>query len=102
MPNTFSRNQRNNPYMVETYAVKFHHSMAGLLWRWRTELTLITAAAWACWRLATVAGWSWQPRLSLSDALPKALENNPELQTWLNDAGYSTSDPTALDAINLH
>ena len=47
MPNSFSRNQRNNPYMVETYAVKFHHSMAGLLWRWRTELTLITAAAWA-------------------------------------------------------
>ena len=40
MPNNSSRNQRNNPYMVETYAVKFHHSMAGLLWRWRTELTL--------------------------------------------------------------
>ena len=31
MPNTASRNQRNNPYMVESYAVKFHHSMAGLL-----------------------------------------------------------------------
>ena len=45
MPNNSSRNQRNNPYMVETYAVKFHHSMAGLLWRWRTELTLIIIAA---------------------------------------------------------
>ena len=59
MPNTASRNQRNNPYMVETYAVKFHHSMAGLLWRWRTELTLITAAAWACWRLAALITLTW-------------------------------------------
>ena len=59
MPNTAGRNQRNNPYMVETYAVKFHHSMAGLLWRWRTELTLTTAAAWACWRLATLITLTW-------------------------------------------
>ena len=59
MPNNYGRNQRNNPYMVETYAVKFHHSMAGLLWRWRTELTLITIAAWACWRLATLITLTW-------------------------------------------
>ena len=59
MPNSFSRNQRNNPYMVETYAVKFHHSMAGLLWRWRTELILITIAAWACWRLAALITLTW-------------------------------------------
>ena len=59
MPNTSSRNQRNNPYMVETYAVKFHHSMAGLLWRWRTELTLIMIAVWACWRLALLITLTW-------------------------------------------
>ena len=59
MPNTASRNQRNNPYMVETYAVKFHHSMAGLLWRWRTELTLTMIAACACWRLATLITLTW-------------------------------------------
>ena len=28
-------------------------------WRWRTELTLITAAAWACWRLATWITLTW-------------------------------------------
>jgi hypothetical protein len=55
-----------------------------------------------CWRLSSRGGWSWQPRLSLSDALPKALELNPELETYLNDAGYSTSSPADLDAINLH
>jgi hypothetical protein len=59
MPNTSSRNQRNNPYMVETYAVKFHHSMAGLLWRWRTELTLAMITAWACWRLAALITLTW-------------------------------------------
>ena len=59
MPNTSSRNQRNNPYMVETYAVKFHHSMAGLLWRWRTELTLTITTAWACWRLAALITLTW-------------------------------------------
>jgi hypothetical protein len=59
MPNSSSRNQRNNPYMVETFAVKFHHSTAGMLWRWRTELTLITTAAWACWRLAALITLTW-------------------------------------------
>ena len=59
MPNYSSRNQRNNPYMVETYAVKFHHSMAGLLWRWRTELTLAVITAWACWRLAALITLTW-------------------------------------------
>jgi hypothetical protein len=55
-----------------------------------------------CWRLSSVAGWSWQPRLSLSDALSKSLDTNPELQKYFNDAGYTTSDPDAIDAINLH
>jgi hypothetical protein len=32
------RNQRNNPYQLEDLIVKFHHSMAGAAWRWRTEL----------------------------------------------------------------
>ena len=49
-----SRNQRNNPYLIEDLAVKFHRSAAGVAWRWRTELaltgtvttTLIKLAAW--------------------------------------------------------
>ena len=33
-----SRNQRNNPYILDGYAASFHRSAAGVAWRWRTEL----------------------------------------------------------------
>ncbi len=36
--NSGSRNQRNNPYVIDTFAVRFHHTAAGVAWRWRTEL----------------------------------------------------------------
>ena len=32
------RNHRNNPYIFDDFAVKFHRTVAGVLWRWRTEL----------------------------------------------------------------
>jgi hypothetical protein len=38
------RNDRNNPYLIEGMAVKFHRSAAGVLWRWRTELAIVLAA----------------------------------------------------------
>jgi hypothetical protein len=38
-----SRNQRNNPYLIEGWAVDFHRSKWGIAWRWRTELTLLAA-----------------------------------------------------------
>ena len=41
--NATSRNQRNNPYVFEGWAVDFHRSKAGIAWRWRTELTLTAA-----------------------------------------------------------
>ena len=49
-----SRNQRNNPYALDGLFVTFHHSAAGVAWRWRTELTLLAALAAALWRLATL------------------------------------------------
>ena len=63
--NSSSRNQRNNPYVFEGWAVDFHRSKAGIAWRWRTELTLTAAllagylrlavAITALWALLTVA-----------------------------------------------
>lgn len=44
------RNRRNNPYALDDLAAAFHHSTAGVLWRWRTETT-ITAAT------ASLTGW---------------------------------------------
>jgi hypothetical protein len=56
---TRSRNQRNNPYALDGLFVSFHHSAAGVVWRWRTELTLLAALAAALWWLATLITIIW-------------------------------------------
>jgi hypothetical protein len=38
------RNHRNNPYVLDGLAMRVHHSAAGTLWRFRTELVIITIA----------------------------------------------------------
>jgi len=48
---TGSRNQRNNPYLFDGLFVTFHHSAAGVAWRWRTELAILTLLTAALWRL---------------------------------------------------
>jgi hypothetical protein len=35
------RNHRNNPYVLDGWAVQLHHSAAGVLWRFRTEVTTL-------------------------------------------------------------
>ncbi len=35
------RNHRNNPYALDCWPSHVHHSAAGTLWRFRTELVLI-------------------------------------------------------------
>jgi hypothetical protein len=48
--NGSGRNQRNNPYQLEELFIKFHHTPAGIAWRWRTELlTLGVLAAVLRW-----------------------------------------------------
>ncbi|HVX84533.1 MAG TPA: pilus assembly protein TadG-related protein [Phycisphaerae bacterium] len=54
------------------------------------------------WRLSTVGGWSWQSKLSLSDGLPDALQNNPDFAQYFNDAGITGTDPDALNQVMLH
>jgi hypothetical protein len=54
-----SRNQRNNPYLIDDLAVKFHHSAAGIAWRWRTELATLTMITAALWRLALLITITW-------------------------------------------
>ncbi len=46
------RNQRNNPYALDDLFVRFHRTAAGVAWRWRTELAILTLTAAALWRLA--------------------------------------------------
>ena len=52
MPQSSPRNHRNNPYAMDRMFVAVHHSAAGSLWRFRTELTALTAASAGVWELA--------------------------------------------------
>ncbi len=53
-------------------------------------------------RTASIGGWDWRSRLSLSDGLYPALQSNPDFNQMLQDAGMKEPDSGALDAINLH
>jgi hypothetical protein len=56
------RNQRNNPYQLEELFIKFHRSPAGIAWRWRTELLVLSALAVladAFWRFDTWTNLAW-------------------------------------------
>src|SRR5215467_15642467 len=54
-----ARNHRNDPYVLDRAFVRVHHSAAGTLFRFRTELATLTAAiggGWELVRLITFAG----------------------------------------------
>ena len=53
------RNHRNNPYTMDRLAVTVHHSAAGTLWRFRTELALQFTGGVAAFELAQFASWMW-------------------------------------------
>ena len=57
--NSSGRNDRNNPYLVEGWAVDFHRSKAGIAWRWRTELVLLIATVAGYVRLAAAITALW-------------------------------------------
>jgi hypothetical protein len=47
MANKNPRNHRNNPYVFDGIAAQFHSTVAGVLWRWRTELAIAGAGSGA-------------------------------------------------------
>ena len=53
------RNQRNNPYILDDLAARFHRTTAGVAWRWRTELLIASAAGAAIWRLSRDMSLTW-------------------------------------------
>src|SRR5215469_13355606 len=54
-----NRNHRNNPYVLDGLAVTLHRSAAGLAWRWRTELAILTLITAAVWRLSVLITFTW-------------------------------------------
>ena len=53
------RNHRNNPYTMDRLAVTVHHSAAGTLWRFRTELAILLTGGAAADELARSLTWAW-------------------------------------------
>ena len=56
---TSSRNQRNNPYLLEETFASFHTTTAGAAWRCRTELATMALLAAALWRLTILITIIW-------------------------------------------
>src|SRR5215472_2398544 len=54
------RNQRNNRYSaLDDFAARQRHTAAGIAWRWRTELGILTLTTLALWRLAPLINYPW-------------------------------------------
>jgi hypothetical protein len=53
------RNERNSPYLLDELGGRFHRTAAGVLWRWRTELTLTGTLAAGTWRLGHAITLTW-------------------------------------------
>jgi hypothetical protein len=59
MPTSSSRNHRNNPYPLDKMFAQVHHSAAGAIWRFRTELSALLAATAGVWELAKAVTFAW-------------------------------------------
>ena len=53
------RNHRNNPYLLDQLFVRVHRSAAGTLFRFRTELAVLTAGTAGGWELAKAVTLTW-------------------------------------------
>jgi hypothetical protein len=54
-----SRNHRNNPYVLDRAFAQVHHSAAGAIWRFRTELTTLATGIAGAWALAKTVTAAW-------------------------------------------
>jgi hypothetical protein len=59
MPQRSQRNHRNNPYVLDRMFAQVHHSAAGTLWRFRTELGALAATVASAWQLAAAITVTW-------------------------------------------
>jgi hypothetical protein len=59
MPQRSPRNHRNNPYPLDRLFGQVHHSAAGSLWRFRTELAALLAATAGLWELVKAVTLAW-------------------------------------------
>jgi hypothetical protein len=59
MPQRSPRNHRNNPYPIDKMFAQVHHSAAGAIWRFGTELSALLAGMTGIWELAKAVTVTW-------------------------------------------
>ena len=59
MARSSARARRDTPYPLDKMFVQVHRSAAGVLWRFRTEMTACLAAAAAIWELDRAVAATW-------------------------------------------
>ena len=59
MPQRSPRNHRTNPYLIDKMFAQVHHSAAGAIWRFRTELSALLAGMTGIWELAKAVTVAW-------------------------------------------
>src|SRR5437016_11584687 len=59
MPQPSTRNHRNNPYVLDRAFVQVRHSAAGVIWRFRTELSVLMTGIAGLWELARAVTSAW-------------------------------------------
>jgi hypothetical protein len=59
MPQPSARNHRNNPYLFDEMFVRGKRTTAGVIWRFRTELAVLTTGIAGVWELAKAVTTAW-------------------------------------------
>jgi hypothetical protein len=63
-----ARNHRNNPYVLDRMLVQVHHSAAGTLFRFRTELATLAVTTIGGWELAKALTVTWAVAILMTTA----------------------------------
>jgi hypothetical protein len=69
MPQLSPRNHRNNPYPADRLFAQVHQSAAGVIWRFRTEISALLAGTTGIWELAKAVTLTWAMIISTTLAL---------------------------------
>lgn len=73
MPQPSARNHRNNPYILDRAFVQVRHSAAGIIWRFRTELTVLVTGTAGVWELAKAVTSAWLMVILITSATAVAV-----------------------------
>jgi hypothetical protein len=108
-PSVFSAPRSGSMLIAYAQAEVFNANEFSPNWGGKERLDVVTnhltgavTGSPSCWRVCTIGGWSYQPRLSNADALWPALSKNFEFLSYFQQAGLNPSDQASLNAINLH